>query len=95
MIKNALAIVPVALATQAFASYAISELTLDYFSMHQGSFYLMPGEEVILEIWYAAIRDGIYTTLTLDAFSENLDVQTYSECVGKYCKTTWTLQAGD
>ena len=76
MIKNALAIVPVALAAQAFASYTISELTLDYFSVHEGSFFLMPGEEVILEINYAAARDGIYTTLSLDALSENLDVQT-------------------
>ena len=95
MIKNALAIVPVALAAQAFACYTISGETLDFFSMHEGSFHLMPGEEVILDIYYTAMRDGIYTTLSLDSFSENLDVQTYSECVGKYCKTTWTVQAGD
>ena len=76
MIKNALAIVPVALAAQAFASYTISELTLDYFSVHEGSFHLMPGEEIILDIYYVAGKDGIYTTLNLDALTENLDVRT-------------------
>ena len=87
MIKNALAIVPVALAAQAFASYTISELTLDYFSVHEGSFHLMPGEEVILDIYYVAANDGIFSALRVDAFTENLDVRTHTECVGKFCKT--------
>ena len=47
----------------------------------------MPGEEVILEINYAAARDGIFSALRVDAFTENLDVRTDTECVGKFCKT--------
>ena len=101
MIKNALAIVPVALTAQAAAvheitaSYDVSEETLNYFHEQEGSFQLKFDEDVILEISYQAIEGGIYSTLSVDAEGKYLDVQTDTSCQGDYCKTTWYVQAGN
>ena len=93
MIKNVLALVPVALTAQA-RSILVGPSTLEYFAV-SGGLEVHRGEIFSLEMHYNG-DEGMWNTREVTLGNNHFDLQFENEChLKNSCVIVWTFQAGD